>query len=180
MAKLHYWTSFGHEDDLETSMSTLTPLVTLAHATRDKADTLVRFVAWMSLVASVSGTSPPPWYWLNAAVSDWLFFFDTESDGHAVNIVDDDPYTMGFLRADLTTYQTSTAGRYQGIWQGDTLGLDLKGMRKGYSASNLPSLSIQRWVSDDNGVFDNFAHYGVTFTSRLIGRALWATDLPAP
>jgi hypothetical protein len=35
-------------------------------------------------------------------------------------------------------------------------------------------------VSDNHGVFDNFASFGVLFTSRLIGRALWASDAPPP
>ena len=180
MTKSHYWVPFTTEDNLETSMSTTVPLVGLATATRAIDDTLIRFVAWAELVASVSSTTPPPWYWLESATVDILFNFDTESDGHAVNLLDADPYQVGFIRLDKTVFQTSTAGRYQATWQGNTLGLDLHGMRKGYSVSNLPSLANQRWVADDGGVFDNFAHYGVTFSSRVVGRALWASDLPPP
>ena len=180
MAKSHYWVNFGSSDYLETSMSTASPLVTLATATRDIADTLLRFVYWTRLVASVSSTSPPPWYWLHAATVDWLSFFDTESDSHAVNFTDNDPHQMGWSRDAVSVYQTSTAGRYQVIFQGPAEGINLEGSRKGYSVSNLPSLSVQRWLTDDNGVFDNFASYGVTFTSLLTGRALWSSDLPAP
>lgn len=180
MAKLHYWVSFGHEDDDETSLSTLDPLVTLATATRDKSDTLLRSIAWAQLRVTVAASAAPVLDWLAGAAVDFLYVFDTESDSHPVNIVDNDPYMTGFQRLNLTVHQTPTTNVYVANWQGPAIGLNLEGTRKGYSASNLPSLSIQRWVSDNHGVFDNFTSRSVTFTSRLVGRALWASDFPAP
>jgi len=178
VSKLHYWTYLEGLDDAETSLSTVAPLVTLSSATRSIHDTFTRAVVWTYLVASVSGTTPPAWQWLQGATVDWLFFFDTESDGHAVNITDNDPYTLGFSRCNLTVQPNSTANRYNACWQGPVQGINLEGQRKGYSAVNLPAFSAQRWVSDNNGVFDNFAHFGVTFSSRVVGRVLWSTDVP--
>lgn len=180
MAKEHYWISFGSSDYIETSMDTTTPLVTLATATRDKADTLIRAIAWMKLTVQVAATTPPDIRWLGTAAVDYLFFFDTESDSHAVDILTDDPYRVGFCRLDQRIDYTATTNVYTTTWQGPPAGLNLEGQRKGYSTVNLPSLSVQRWVQDDFGVFDNFGHKTVTMTSMLYGRALWASDLPAP
>jgi hypothetical protein len=179
MAKEHYWTTLRQTDDHETSLSTLTPLVTHTAATRSPDDTLIRVVAWMSCVAAVTGTSPPPAYWLEGASVHYLFEFDTFGSDSPVNIDDESPFTVGFCRLDMSVHQSSTAGQYQVLWQGPVEGLNLEGQRKGYGVSTFPTLNVQRWVEDNNGVFNNFAGYGVTFGSRVVGRALWASDLPA-
>lgn len=180
MVKQHYWVPFGAEDDDEVSMDPGTPLVTLATATRAIDDTAIRAVFWHELVATVGTASLPNVDWVAGAAVDYLVFFDTESDSHAVNITDADPYTMGFSRANKLIWTTTTTNKYQVLFQGPAQGVNLEGQRKGYSASNLPSVSFQRWVSDNYGVFFNAAHYSVLFTSRVVGRVLWASDLPAP
>jgi hypothetical protein len=179
MAKEHYWTPLRQEDDHESSLDTTVPLVTHTAATRAVTDTLLRVEAWMTCVAAVSGTSAPPVYWLEDATVDYLFEFDTTGSDSPVNIDDASPYTVGFCRLELSVHHTTVTGQYQAIWQGPVAGLKLQGRRKGYSPSILPTLNVQRWVADNNGVFDNFAHYGVTFGSKVVGRVLWASDLPA-
>jgi hypothetical protein len=180
VAKLHYWTHLFQDDDDETSLSTAVPLVTLSSAVRSKDDTFLRAVVWAEVSATVGTASLPNLDWLAGSTVDMLYFFDTESDGHAVNLIDDDPYTLGFQRLNQTMWLTNTANKYTVLWQGPPQGLNLEGARKGYSAANLPSFSAQRWVSDNRGVFDNFAGFSVLFSSRLAGRILWASDLPAP
>jgi hypothetical protein len=180
VAKLHYWTNFRADDDDETSLSTVTPLVVLSQATRDKADTLLRVIYWAKLVATVGTAVLPNLDWIAGAFVDYLLFFDTESDGHAVNLDDQDPHTYGFSRLNHSVWTTPTTNKYVVSFQGPAVGINLEGSRKGYSAVNKPSLSVQRWVSDNHGVFDNFAGYSIQFTSRVAGRALWASDLPAP
>lgn len=180
MAKFHYWAAFGTADDDETSMSTVTPNVTLAPARRRIDDTLLRVIYWAELTATVGTASLPNIDWIAGATVDFLTFFDTESDSHAVRIEDDDPYTMGFSRLNKWVYTTTTTNKYVVHWEGPAGGINLEGSRKGYSASNLPSASIQRYVSDNRGVFDNFSSFSILLTSRLIGRALWASDDPTP
>ncbi len=179
MSKHYYWVSYGTDDFVETSMRTDLPLVTLATATRDKTDTLRRFVYWAQLLVTVGGGTLPSINWVDTAAVDWLSFFDTESDGHAVSVRDDDPHTVGFSRLVPSVYTTTTTGKYKVLFTGPPQGIDIEAGYKGYSASNRPSLSAQRWVSDGYGVFDNFTGFSVVFSSRLIGRALWASDLPA-
>jgi len=180
MPKEHYWTNFRVDDDDETSMSTVSPFVVLSSALRDKSDTLIRAIMWAKLVATVGTSSLPNLDWIAGAFVDYLLFFDTESDGHAVNLDDQDPHQVGFLRLNQSVWTTPTTNKYSVMFQGPNSGVRTFGQRKGYSASNLPSLSIQRWVSDNHGVFDNFAGYSLQLTSRVAGRALWASDFPAP
>lgn len=181
MAKEHYWTYLLQEDDDETSIDPTIPLVTLSSAQRAIDDTLTRAIVFAQLTATVHTVSPIPNVdWLAAAEVDWLFFFDTESDGHAVNLIDNDPMTVGFVRLTMGPLFQVDSTNYMVKWQTPPQGVNLEGQRKGYSASNLPSFSAQRWVQDNRGVFANFAGYHVQFSSVVKGRVLWSSDLPAP
>lgn len=180
MAKFHYWTTISEADDDETFLDTNHSQITINPATRRNDDTLLRFITWMKVVATVGTASVPTADWLAGATVDWLFYFDPEQAGFEVNIQDDNPGTMGFVRLDQTVWTSTTANKYVAMWQGPAEGLDIRTNRKGDGAGPLPAVSAQRWVSDNQGVFDNFAHFSVLFSSRLIGRALWASDDPPP
>lgn len=180
MGKFHYWTPINQADDDETSIDTTTPLVTLTPATRQPDDTLLRFIVWPKLVATVGTASLPNLDWIAGATVDWLFFFDVASSSIPVNINDDNPLTCGFTRLNHSVWTTPTANKYVVSWQGPASGVNVHVARKGIGGSDIPALSSQRWVSDNHGVFDNFAGFSVLFSSRLIGRALWASDASSP
>lgn len=169
----YYWTTLTSEDDDETSLSTLSPLVNLSAATQKPDDTFIRAIMWPSLGVTVGPTSLPPLDWLAAACVDYLYYFDSVQLFTPVNLTDENPLTIGFQRLNLTVRPGTAANTYEALWQGPPQGLNLEGKRKGFDASILPAFSAQRWVSDNHGVWDNFAHYGATFSSRCIGRVLW-------
>lgn len=176
MAKFHYWTNASQDDDLETSISTLDPLITLAPAARRIDDTVLKVIFWASLGVTVGTTSLPDVGWLASCTVDYLLWFDNESSGVAVNIRDDVINTMGFTRLEQRMWLTPTTNKYNVLFQTPPTGITVRGRHKGYSASSPPSVSFQRWVGDNFGVFDNFASYGVKFSSRMQARILWASD----
>jgi hypothetical protein len=180
LSKFHYWTTINQADDDEVSIDTTTPLVTLSPATRRTDDTLLRYLVWPKLVATVGTSSLPNLDWIAGATVDWLFYFDLASSGFQVNINDDNPLTIGFTRLNHSVWTTPTTNKYVVSWQGPEVGVNVETARKGSGGIDIPALSAQRWVSDNHGVFDNFASFSVLFSSRLIGRALWASDDPPP
>jgi len=180
MAKFHYWTTINSADDDESFMDTSHSLIDLTPATRLNTDTLLRFVVWTKLVATVGPTSVPTADWLAGATVDWLFYFDAEQVGNEVHIDDNNPNTVGFVRLTQSVWTSTTTSKYSAMFQGPPEGLDVHATRKGDGAGPLPALSAQRWVSDNAGVFDNFGSFGILLSSRLIGRALWASDDPGP
>lgn len=180
MAKFKYWTTIDQADDDEVSIDTTTPLVTLSPARRRPDDTLKRFIIWPKLTATVGTASLPNLDWIAGATVDWLFFFDVASSSAAVNILDENPLTCGFTRLNHSMWLTPTANKYVVTWQGPPEGVDIDTSRKGIGGGNIPALSAQRWVSDNHGVFDNFAGFSVLFSSRLMGRVLWESDDSSP
>lgn len=180
MAKFHYWTTIDQADDDEASIDTTSPLITLSPARREPDDTLLRFIVWPKLTATVGTASLPNLDWIAGATVDWLFFFDVASSSTPVNILDENPLTCGFTRLNHSMWTLNATNKYIVTWQGPPEGVNIEAARKGIGGSNIPALSAQRWVSDNHGVFDNFAGFSVLFSSRLIGRALWASDASSP
>jgi hypothetical protein len=176
VAKFHYWTSVSQLDDSESSLSTVDPLITLAPAARRVDDTILRVIFWCQVMATFGPTSLPPHDWLEAATCDYLVWFDQGSSGIRVNLTDDELETMGFVRMQQRMWLSNTANVYTVMWQGPTQGVSLQGSHKGKDPFTVPSVSFQRWVADNSGTFDNFAGRPCTFSSRLIGRLLWASD----
>lgn len=176
MAKYHYWKTVQQSDDDETSISTLDPLITLGAADRRVDDTVLRVTFWATLGVTVGTSSLPDLDWLAAATVDYLLWFDTASSGVAVNIGDEVLDTMGFVRLNQRMWLTNTTNKYNVLFQGPPEGITVRGRHKGTSAFAAPAVSFQRWVSDNHGVFDNFAGYSVKFSSRMVARVLWASD----
>lgn len=173
-AGFYYWTTITSEDDDESSLSTVSPLVNISAATHQPHDTFIRAILWPSLGVTVGPGSPlPPLDWLAAATVDYLYYFDSVQAFTAVNITDENPLTLGFQRLNLTTRPGTAANTYEALWQGAPEGLTIRGKRQGFDDVILPGFSAQRWVSDNHGVWDNFAHYSAVFSSRLVGRVLW-------
>jgi hypothetical protein len=175
VVKHHYWTTCQQFDDDETSLSTTTPLITLSPALRRTDDTVLRVTMWATLGVTVGTASLPNLDWLAAATVDYLVWFDSASSGTQVNIADEVLDTMGFLRLNQTMWLTPTTNKYTVLFQGPAAGLTLRGRHKG-NGLELPSISFQRWVGDNHGVFDNFAGFSVQFSSRMTARILWASD----
>jgi hypothetical protein len=175
VAKYHYWKTFGLTDDDESSIDPGTPSICFAPSQRRTDDTLLRYIFWAQLTATVGTASLPNVDWIANASVDWLFYFDLATSGFQVNIFDDNPLTIGFTTLQKSVYTTTTANKYQVIWQSPAEGISVETSRKGDGVDQ-PALSAQRWVSDNYGVFGNFSGFSVLFSSRIIGRALWASD----
>lgn len=179
--KPKYWTNLFLEDDDVTSLMGSGPLIALNTATREINDTALRTVFWAELTATVTQTSPIPNVdWLASAVVSYMIFFDTESDAHAVAFADNDPHQLGWVDLALQPIFQLDSTHYMVRWQTPSEGINLETGRQGYSLTNLPSVSFQQYVSDNHGVFFNFAGFHVLFTSVLHARTLWASDSPGP
>jgi hypothetical protein len=178
-----YWTNSLY-DNSESALPTPDPSVNGMLASRSTTDTLLRSIWVWKLAArfdTAQAGAPPIYWWQDAAVYADVII-DLDGSGPVGDIADDDPRRIGIdlLKVAKYTAQPEPTGRDVVVWETSVGIMNLETGRAGLGLELPPQVFGRLWAVDHMGVFVGGYGTHATFQVYGYGRALWASEFPAP